>query len=140
MERGAEPTLQREAHVLQHGQVREDCGNLERSDDAAAGNVRRFVIGDVVTVEKNPTARGFEEFREQIETGRLACTVGADERMDVATPYAQVDAIHGHEVFELLHQVACFENAIGCGVMCGSHFVGWSYALSVNSKGIRVTR
>jgi len=55
VERSAELALQRHAHILENGKVRKDGGNLEGPRNAAAGDVRRFLLRDILAAEKNRT-------------------------------------------------------------------------------------
>jgi hypothetical protein len=96
--------LQADAHVLQHRQVREHGGNLERADDAHAGNLRRRA-----PVMSRPLNRiwpevGHQEFGQQVEAGGLAGAVRADQRVDMAALHFQVHVIDRGENLELLGQ------------------------------------
>src|SRR6185312_9393039 len=76
VEGGAALALQRDAHVLQDRHVREHGRYLERAHEAEAGDVGGRQPGDVLTLEQDPSARGLQEFREQIEAGGLARAIG----------------------------------------------------------------
>src|SRR5438045_9646653 len=84
MERRAEVALQRGAHVLQHGHVREHGRNLERAHDAAARGLCGPFVRDVLAEVGDRAARGRQELREQVEESRLAGAVRADQCVDVA--------------------------------------------------------
>ncbi len=53
MKGGAELALQADAHVLQHRQVREHGRNLERTDDAHAGNLGWPGLRNVAAIEQD---------------------------------------------------------------------------------------
>ena len=44
--------------------------------------------------------------REEIEAGRLAGTVGADQRMNRPAPNVEIDAVDGDEALEFLGEPA----------------------------------
>ena len=75
---GRKRALQSDAHVLQHGQVREYGGNLERTDHAAIGDPLRPQAGDVLAVVQNGAGSRRQEFGQQIKTGGLAGAVRPD--------------------------------------------------------------
>jgi hypothetical protein len=50
--------------------------------------------------------------REQVEAGRLARAVRADERVDRSLADAQAHVLDGDEAFELLGELPCFENGV----------------------------
>ncbi|MCY1225006.1 hypothetical protein D9M72_371890 [compost metagenome] len=110
--RGAQLALQAQAHVLEQREVREHGGDLERADHAASRDLRRAFARDVVAVEQDRAGRGLEEFGEQVEAGRLAGTVGADERVDRTALHREVDLADRGESLEFLGELACFKNDV----------------------------
>ena len=122
MERRRQRALQADAHVFEHGQVGKHCGHLERADDAAARDLRWLFQGDVLAAVDDLAAGGNQELGEQVEEGRLAGAIGADQRVDLSTAHPQVDVAHGDEATELLGQVARFEDeTVSCAVRRGCH-------------------
>ena len=112
MKRGANLALQGDAHIFQHPQVREHGRDLERADDAAPRNLRRCVLGNVLSVEQDHARAGLEKFGQQIKAGGLARAVGANQRVDAATAHGKVHPVHCHKAFELFAQFLCLENAV----------------------------
>jgi hypothetical protein len=86
--------------------------NLERTDDTATSDLRGAFASDVDAVEDDLSCGGFQELREQVEAGRFARAVGADQCVDGAATHAQVHAVDGGEAFELFCQAASFQNRI----------------------------
>ena len=93
IERAAALALQRDAHVFEHGQMREHRRDLERAHEAEPRHVGGPEGGDVVAVEEDAAAGRAEELGQQIEAGGLAGAVRADQRMDRAAHDAQIDAV-----------------------------------------------
>ena len=102
--------LERDAHVLAHRQVREHRRDLERPRQAHASDCRRGGTGDVLAVEPDAARGGRQKVGEQVETGRLARTVGPDQRMDGMAPDLQVDVLDGDEALEFLGQPLGFQD------------------------------
>ena len=96
--------LQSDPDVLQDGEVRERRGDLERPHDAAARDLRRLLGRDVVVVVEDLAGGRDEELGEQVEDGRLARAVRADQRVDVAALDLQVHVIDRAESLEFLHE------------------------------------
>ena len=106
------PALQRDPHVLEHGQMRKHRRDLERADEPHPRDRRRPRAGDVAPVVEDLAARGRQELREQVEAGRLAGAVRADQRVDRAAPDAQAHVLDRDEALELLGEPPCFENRV----------------------------
>ena len=109
MERRAQLALQANAHVLAEGQVGKHRRNLERTDHAPAGNLRRCLAGDVVAVEADGARGGLQKLGQQIEAGGFACTVGADQGMDGAPAHRQCHVADRGKALELFGQVLGFK-------------------------------
>src|SRR5262249_41809008 len=112
VERRATLSLKRDAHVLEHGQVRKHRGDLERAYQAHARYRSGTRAGDVVALVHDAAARGLEEVRQEVEAGRLPGAVRADEGVDAAAVDLEVDVLDRDETPELLGQLACFKNAV----------------------------
>ncbi len=89
LERHPGRPLQRDADVFQHREVREHRRDLVGAHDAAAGDVLGRLARDVDAVEQDASACRRQELRQQVEAGGLARAVGADQRVDCATPHLQ---------------------------------------------------
>jgi len=104
--------LQRDAHVLHQGQVREDSRDLEGADDAAARNLRRPLTRDVDAVEQDGARGRLQKLGQQVETGGLAGPVGPDQRVDGAAHHGQVHLADGREPLELLGELVRLQNDV----------------------------
>src|SRR5207237_7863175 len=112
VERVAALSLQREAHVLEHREVREHRRDLERAHEPHARDRRRVRAGDLATPVEDLAARRAEEMREQVEARGLAGAVRADQGMDAAAPDLERDVLDGDEALEFFRERACFENDV----------------------------
>ena len=75
---------QRGLHVLEHGELGEDVGALERAADAHAADRVRRDAGDVAALERaRCPLSGSQVAGDQIEQGRLAGAVRADHGGDL---------------------------------------------------------
>jgi hypothetical protein len=112
VERRSTLALQRDAHVLEHRQVRKNGGNLERPHQPETRHLGGRQRRDVASlVDDAPPARP-HELRQQVEAGGLAGAVGPDQRMNGAARHPQADVVHGDEAGEFLGQVLGFEDEI----------------------------
>src|SRR6185369_508361 len=112
LKRRAELSLQRDAHVLEHREMREHGRDLERADDATAGDRRRLLGGDVGAVEDDPARGRRQELGEEVEAGRLTVAVRPDQRVDRAAANAQIDLVDGDEALELLGEIGRLEDEV----------------------------
>ena len=76
----AAPRLDRQPHVLEHAQVREQVGQLERAAQAAPRALGRRERGDLVAADEHLPGAGLELTGDQVEVGGLAGAVGPDDR------------------------------------------------------------
>src|SRR5262244_3638305 len=104
--------LERDAYVLQHGQMREDGGDLEGAHETLARDVGGTRARDVVPLEPDAAPGRSEEVGEQVETGGLARAVRPDEGVDAAPPHLEPHVLHGHESPEFLGQALGFQDEI----------------------------
>ena len=91
---GPRVALHRDPHVLEHGEVREDVGDLVGLRDAEA---RGLVLGqprDLSAVEPDAAGARRRLAGDQAEERGLAGAVGADDRPQLAALDADVDAGH----------------------------------------------
>src|SRR3954468_17679310 len=108
----AAPTLQRDAHVLKHGQVREHARDLERADEPKPRDVVRLHRGDVAAVVLDRAPRDVQELGQKIEAGRLPGPVRADERVDRPALNRQVDIADRRKALELLRETLGRKNGV----------------------------
>src|SRR5450631_1661305 len=120
MKRGAELSLQRDAHVLEHRQMPEHRRDLERADDAPARDRGRLLVRDVIAGKQDAARGRRQELGEQVEAGRLAGAVRADQRVDRAAAHAQVHLVDGDETLELLRELVRLEDEIVAHRLAGS--------------------
>lgn len=71
-----ERALQRNPDVVVYRKMREDSRSLERSNDAAAGDPRWPLRGDVAAVVDDRPAARFEELRQKTAASRGYVNVG----------------------------------------------------------------
>ena len=92
--------VQRDAEVVEHGEVREQADVLQRAADAALGpRARRQAQAG--RRRGADGARGHApEAGDALHERRLAGAVRADEPDDLAFPYRQVDAVERGETAE----------------------------------------
>ena len=102
--------LHREANVLEHAQVREQLRQLERAAEAAVGARRHRLAGDVGAVQPDRAGAGAQLARDQVEVGRLAGAVRADDRGQRAGREGARDAVDGDVAAEADREVACLEH------------------------------
>src|SRR5438445_341198 len=115
VEGGAPLALQRDAHVLERGEIREDGADLERAHESLARHVGGRGAGDVLALVRDGAAGRRQQAGEEVEAGGLARAVRPDQRVDGAADHPQVDALHRDEPAKLLRQPAGFENRLGAG-------------------------
>src|SRR4029450_2628452 len=77
----------------------------KRADEAEPGDVSRMRCADLAALEPDAAAGRRQEVGQEIEAGRLAGAVGADERVDRAPAYPQPHALHREEAVKLLGEV-----------------------------------
>jgi hypothetical protein len=104
--------LQRDAHILEHGEVRKHGRDLERAPEPEARDIGRLERGDVASVEHDASARRREELGEEIETRGLAGAIRPDQSVNGAALDAQVYRAHREEAGELLAQVLRLEDRV----------------------------
>src|SRR5207237_4536176 len=105
----ADLELDGDADVLQHGQLREDAGDLEGTRDAAPAARRGGERGDVVAVEEDTTRRRRQEPRDQVEQRGLPGAVRSDDRPQLARLHRETDAVDGLQGAERAPEPARFQ-------------------------------
>src|SRR5438874_4127229 len=104
--------LHRKAHVLQHREARKQIGQLEGAADAALGALRCAHARDVLAEELHRAAGRRELPRDQVEVGRLAGAVRADDRRERAGPKFARHAVHRDMPAEADRQAARLQYGI----------------------------
>src|SRR4030095_531044 len=87
------------------GEGGEQRRDQKRGEEAEPGDVGRMRAGDLAALEPDAAAGRRQEVGQEIEAGRLAGAVGADERVDRAPAYPQPHALHREEAVKLLGEV-----------------------------------
>src|SRR5207245_9033130 len=89
-----------EHDALERGLRLADRGELERPHQATSGDLVRPEAGDVLAVEDDRAPGRSQDPGQQVETGRLAGAVGADQADDLALVDGEVDAVDGGQATE----------------------------------------
>jgi len=132
VQRLAAPDLNRQAHVLQRGEIGKQVRELEGAAQAKARAARGGEAGDVLAVQLHG-ARGRGQLpRDQVEIGRLARAVRPHDRGERARPEGTRHAIDGRmaaepdgELFSLQHLV-CTTSQLSTLSATGVKLLGWS--------------
>src|ERR1700722_5451246 len=92
--------------------MREYRRYLERANQAQPRHIGRRHRRDVLALVEDLTRRRPEKLGEQIETGRLAGTVRANQGVNTAAPHLEADVAYSKESREFLGQSVGFENEL----------------------------
>src|SRR5207244_1032883 len=96
--------------VLEHGELGEDVGALEGTADTHAADLVRGYVGDVTAFEHHLAAVGLQVPCDQIEQGRLAGAIRADDGGNRAGLDRQTHVVGGHEAGEGFAQLAALQH------------------------------
>jgi len=105
----AAPQLHGDSHVLQHGELREDAGDLEGARDAAPAARGGGERGDVATTKEDAPRGGREETGDEVKQRCLARAVRPDDRADLSRLHREADSGHGLERSEGAPEPASLE-------------------------------
>ena len=105
--------VQAEKDVLQRRHLLEESGQLERAHQSPPDDLMRPEPGDVVAVEPDGAGRRPDEAGQQIEAGRLARAVRANQADDLAFGDGQIDMVDGGESAEIPGEALRFEKGPG---------------------------
>ena len=97
--------LDRDAQIFPHRQFGKDLGDLEGPRHAAPDAARRQQMRDVLAVENDAARCRREEAGDQIEEGRLAGAVRADDGAQLAGLDRHRDIVDGDQAAEMLRDV-----------------------------------
>ncbi len=106
----APQALDRQKNIVEHGQFREQAGDLERARHAERGALVARPVGHVLPEQKNLARRHRKNAGNQIEQRGLAGAVGADDGLAVAGHDAQRDVARGLQATETLAQILELED------------------------------
>src|SRR5436190_10906659 len=113
--------LHGEAHVLVHGEVGEEIGELEGAADAELGPPRRSELRRLDAVDQHGAGAGGQLSRDQVEVGGLARTVGADDGRQRARMESGAHAVDGDVAAEADGEIARFQDRLGHAARPRSH-------------------
>ncbi|MNY06444.1 hypothetical protein D3C86_1392020 [compost metagenome] len=85
---------------------------LEGAADPEAGDAPRRQAIDALAAEADLAAGQRQQTGEQVEQGRLAGAVGADQRGDLATVHSQPHVVVGHQTAEALDQTLSLQQRL----------------------------
>src|SRR5690606_37486133 len=114
VEPDAAARLHREAHVLHHGELREEVGELEGATEPQARAARRAQAGDVAPAEAHDAGAGAQLAGDQVEEGGLAGAVGTDDRGERARMEGTADLVDRDVTAEADRQADGFERRRHC--------------------------
>ena len=97
--------LDRQQHVVEHGEFRKQAGDLERARHAERGAPVARPVGDILAEQQDLPGRHRIDAGDQIEQRGLAGAVRADDGLAVARHDAQRDVARGLQAAEALAQV-----------------------------------
>ena len=86
--------------VLEHGELGEDVGALERACHAHAADLVRRDAGDVAALQAHLAGVGLQMPGDEVEERRFAGAVRADDGGDAALLHAQAHVVGGDEARE----------------------------------------
>ena len=101
--------MQAQEHILERGHLLEERGELKRAHEPARGDLMRAEAGDVLAVEDDRPAGRSQKSAQEIEAGRLAGAVRADQADDLALVDGEVDAVDGRQPAEEPGEIARLE-------------------------------
>ena len=102
--------MQGHAQIIEHRQVREHGGNLERAHDAAPSHLSGLQGGDVLAAMKDAAGARFHELGQKVEAGRLSRTVGSDQTVNRSFGDAELDVGNGDEPRKTFAQASSFNH------------------------------
>src|SRR6202521_2186063 len=99
-----------DADILEHGELGENLGNLERSGHAERDPLMRGEPRDIAAVEIDGAGGRRKESADQVEEGGLAGAVRSDDGAQFALCHIKRDAADGDEIAETLADILDFKN------------------------------
>ena len=104
--------LRRDPHVLEHRERVEDADDLERARDAQRDDPVGEERGDGRAADPCLATVGGQEPRQEVEEGRLAGAVRADDRAQLAAAHLEGRAVHRGEGAEAPGEAADLEQGL----------------------------
>src|SRR6476646_1723610 len=103
-------SLQSNADILQHGQMRKDSGDLTRTNHAPSRNLCGLFPRNVMAVEPDGSPCRRQKFREEVEKCSLTGAVGTNKSVNSSLADPEIHVTHRDETLELFNQVSSLEN------------------------------
>ena len=100
-----EPLVESERHILVDGQCAEHSSVLEGTCQATFGNIRHTQSGNGFAVDIDQTGVGLDESGNQIDGGRFAGTIRADDGHHFALMQVEGDIVDGFQAVERFLQI-----------------------------------
>ena len=108
--------VQADADVVLHAQAREEADVLEGARDARLVDLGYRHARRVLPVQKDGAVRRLVHLGQQVEDGRLARAVGADQARDLGLAHCEVELLDGVQAAEVDPQVAGLEHGLAIDV------------------------
>ncbi len=96
--------MQTDHHVLQQRHFLEDADVLKGAGNAQARDVVRFAPSQILAVELNAPAGRGQQAGDQVEDGRFAGPVGANQAKDAALRNLQINLLQNPQAAEVARQ------------------------------------
>src|SRR5262249_52862106 len=106
----SQPRHDRSLERLEHREIGKDLDELERARHAQARQPHRAGAADVAVLESHPSGARPDDTRQDIDQGRLAGAVGADDRDELAVADGEAHAVEGAELAVELAEPVGFED------------------------------
>src|SRR5215470_12879999 len=115
-------TLDRQQHVVENGELREQAGDLKRSRHSERRASMARPPGHVSAEQHDVPGGGREDSRDQIEQSGLAGAVRSDDGLAVTGHDLERDVAHGAQAAEALRERPELENRLAAvRVRVGAH-------------------
>ena len=110
---------EREVDVVRHREAREQAGLLVRAGEPELGAHPRGQMRDVLPHHLDRARRRLEVAGDEVEEGRLAGPVRAEDRAALAVRDVEIDVAHGLDAAEAPADPPQAEDRLGARVWCG---------------------
>ena len=128
-----------ERDVFHHGQARNECRLLMNEADAVLGRTPRVLDRDRLPIQQDFSGVGAILAGEHLDQGRLACTVFADQGVDLAGADHEADVVDGKRSRERLGDASQLKDGRRCRRQAGSGAAGSSVLLPGNGISVVIS-
>src|SRR5262249_43284546 len=101
--------MARQQQVFQQGGVLEQLDVLEGACDAQRGDSVRRHVGDVAILENEAAGSWLVDAADQVEDGRLAGAIGADDGEYFALAHSEADVVDGADAPKVDNEFLCLK-------------------------------